>query len=137
MNDFIADMQPRLEQLNRLEEQSEESRKRGNGSPGDKALIESLRANISPTVLVHHDRLRSRGRRSVAVVKHGVCSGCHMGLPIGTAAAIRHQTELLECNNCGRYIFLAEDELAPASPPGPATKSSEPKRAAKKLNEVR
>lgn len=135
MNDYVADMRQRLVQLNRLEEQVQNCRKWNDGSPSDEAIIESLRANISLSVLLHHDRLRARGRQSVAEVKHGVCSGCHMGLPVGTVAALKHQNELLKCNHCGRYIFLAEEEI-----PVDAASKPQPSAAphpAKKLKEVR
>lgn len=132
VSEHVADLFQLLERLNRLEEQGETSRKSGN-SPLD---TEALRASISPSVLLQHDRLRSRGRRSIAEVRHGVCSGCHMGLPIGTAAALKHQTALLKCDNCGRYIFPAEDEPAPAPLPDLPPKQEVPKRRSKKLNEV-
>ena len=67
--------------------------------------MESLRAKIPLGVLTHHDRLRSRGRQSVAEVRHGVCSGCHMSLPTGLQAEIQRESTLLECKTCGRFIF--------------------------------
>ena len=76
------------------------------------ALIESLRANIPPGVLLAHDRMRGRERRCVAEVRHGVCGGCHLALARGNIAAVR-QGELYRCGNCGRYLYLGEEE-APA-----------------------
>ncbi len=137
MNDYVADMWQRLVELNRLEDQFEASQTRPNDSLEDEALILSLRANISLSALVHHDRLRARGRTSVAEVRHGVCAGCHMGLPMGTAAAVKHPSTLLKCENCGRFIFLAEDELVAAPAPEPAKKPDAPRRPSKKLSEVR
>lgn len=125
MNDYVADTRQQLAQLNRLEDQLKASRIPGKGSLDDEALIASLRANIPLGVLVHHDRLRTRGRKSVAEVRHGVCSGCHIGLPIGTVNALKHQSELVKCNTCGRYIFIAEDELAPPVSPEPAKEPSQ------------
>jgi predicted nucleic acid-binding Zn-ribbon protein len=135
MKDYVADMRQRLERLNQLEEQLVDSRKWRDDCPSDEAVIESLRAEISPSMLVHHDRLRARGRKSIAEVRNGVCSGCHMGLPIGTVAAVKHQSTLLKCENCGRFIFLAGDGIAAA--PQPAQKPAATKRPFKKLNEVR
>jgi len=120
MKDYVADMRQRLEQLNQVEEQLEDSRKWRDDCPSEGAVIESLRAEISPSVLAHHDRLRARGRKSVAEVRNGVCSGCHVGLSIGTVAAVKHQSSLLKCENCGRFIFLAGDGLAAAPAPEPA-----------------
>jgi predicted nucleic acid-binding Zn-ribbon protein len=58
--------------------------------------------------------LRSRGRKSIAEARNGVCSACHTSLPVGTVAALKHQVELLKCTNCGRYIFLAADDAKSA-----------------------
>jgi predicted nucleic acid-binding Zn-ribbon protein len=127
MKDYVADMRERLEQLNQVEEQLEDSRTWTNEGPGDGAILESLRAAISPSVLVHHDRLRARGRKSVAEVRNGVCSGCHMGLPLGTVAAVKHQSTLLKCENCGRFIFLAGDGLAAEPAKRPGSTNSSPK----------
>jgi predicted nucleic acid-binding Zn-ribbon protein len=127
MNDYVADMRRRLVQLNRLEDQMGASKRRREQSLDDEVLIESLRANLSPNVLLHHDRLRTRGRRSVAEIRHGVCSGCHMALPIGTQAKVKLQTALLKCENCGRFIFLAQDELDVTEVPA-APKERQPSR---------
>lgn len=135
MNDYVADIRQRLVQLNRLEEQVQDCRKWNDGSPSDEAIIESLRGNIAVSVLLHHDRLRARGRRSIAEVRHGVCSGCHMGLPVGTVAALKHQNQLLKCDYCGRYIFLAEEEI-PVDAPAKLQPSAAP-QTPKKLKEVR
>jgi hypothetical protein len=114
MNDDVADAHRRLAQLNRIQDQLENYHRWGDKCASDDAIIESLRANISPMVLVHHDVLRSRGKKSIAEVHNGVCSGCHMSLPISTVAALKHQVELIKCTNCGRYIFLAADEAKSA-----------------------
>jgi predicted nucleic acid-binding Zn-ribbon protein len=127
MNDYVADMRQRLVQLNRLEDQTGESQRRRDQSLDDEVLIESLRANISASVLLHHYRLRARGRRSVAEIRHGVCSGCHMALPIGTQAEVKRQTALLKCENCGRFIFLAQEEMDVSEVPA-APKERQPSR---------
>ena len=127
MNDNVADMRQRLVQLNRLEDQIGESQRRRDQSLDDELLIESLRANISANVLLQHYRLRARGRRSVAEIRHGVCSGCHMALPLGTQAEAKRQTALLKCENCGRFIFLAQEELDVTEVPA-APKERQPSR---------
>ncbi len=111
MNDDVADTHRRLAQLNRVQDELESCHRWGDKCASDDAIIESLRANICPTVLVHHDRLRSHGRKSIAEVRNGVCSACHMSLPVGTVAGLKHQMKILRCTNCGCYIFLAADEV--------------------------
>lgn len=122
----IADLRQRLEQLNQLEDDGALAKRTGRSALNSEALMESLRANMPVGVLAHHDRLRARGRRSVAEVRHGVCSGCHMSLPTGLQAAVQRESTLLKCETCGRFIFPAEMLV---EQPLPAKISQSPKRA--------
>jgi uncharacterized protein len=116
VNDNIIDIRQRLTELNRLEDDGAMVRRSGHSALNSEALMESLRANVPVGVLVQHDRLRSRGRQSIAEVRNGVCSGCHMNLPIGVQAEVQRQSTLLKCGNCGRFIFPVEEESTPARP---------------------
>jgi predicted nucleic acid-binding Zn-ribbon protein len=124
VNDYVADARQRLTELNRFEDESAMTRRLGRSALDSEALMESLRANVALNVLLQHDRLRARGRRSVAEVRHGVCSGCHMSLPIGTLAEVKRESALVKCDYCGRFVFLSEEESAP--PPPPATSKAKP-----------
>ena len=124
--ELIADLRQQLEQLNQLEDDRALARKTGRSALNSEALMESLRANMPFGVLAHHDRLRAGGRRSVAEVRHGVCSGCHMSLPTGLQAEVQRESTLLKCETCGRFIFPAEVLV---EPPLPAKISQSPKRA--------
>src|SRR6266550_2841543 len=112
----IADLRQRLEQLNELEDEQSLVRRSEHSASNSKVLRESLRANLPLSVLTHHDRLRSRGRRSVAEVRNGVCSGCHMNLPTGLQAEVQRKSMLLRCQTCERFIFPVKE----ASEPPPA-----------------
>jgi len=122
----IADLRQRLEQLNQLEDDGALAKRTGRSALNSEALMESLRANMPVGVLAHHDRLRARGRRSVAEVRHGVCSGCHMSLPTGLQAEVQRESTLLKCETCGRFIFPAEVSV---EPPLPAKISQSTKRS--------
>jgi len=80
------------------------------------ALIESLRSNLPVSASLAHDRFRAVGKRSVAEVRHGVCTGCHMALPVGMVAALRRSEGLCRCENCGRFIYLVEEEASDRQP---------------------
>lgn len=108
----FADLQQKLQQLNRLEDEGAITRRSGRSALDSEALLELLRANIPLNVLVQHDRLRARGRQSVAKVKNGVCSGCHMNLPSGTLSEAKRESALVKCDYCGRFVFVAEEESA-------------------------
>lgn len=85
------------------------------------ALIESLRANMPLGILLQHDRLRARGRRSVAEARRGVCLGCHMRMPTGQAAALMRRDAVHRCQNCGRFLYQMEED--PEIPAAAATPS--------------
>jgi len=99
----------RLTELASLEEQLSELKHDGEKTTSVLALMESLRANIPLGVLINHDQMRKQGRRSVAEVREGVCAGCHIALEIGNVAAVR-RGDLHRCGNCGRYLYMVEDE---------------------------
>lgn len=72
--------------------------------------VSELRDKIPPQILGHHDRLVTRGKKSVAIVRGQVCTGCHMRLPIGTITTLMHGTDIQLCDTCGRYLYLPEPQ---------------------------
>jgi predicted nucleic acid-binding Zn-ribbon protein len=80
------------------------------------AALRRLRQKVPAPILAHYDRLVACGRSGVALVRHGVCGGCHMKVPIGTAASLAKPHDLYLCENCGCYLALAPDESADETP---------------------
>src|SRR5262249_32298960 len=78
---------------------------------------DALRKKIPAQVLQHYDRLRSRNKKGVAFVRHGVCGQCHMQVAVGTLALLRRQDNLYRCENCGAYLYLTEETEPMAMPP--------------------
>lgn len=96
------------------------------------ALIAELRGKIAPQILVHHDRLRVRGKKGLAAVRNQVCTGCHMRLPLAVIMTLKHGQDMQLCDNCGRYLYLLD--LAQSPPPTdlPAAKPVRSARRRKK-----
>jgi hypothetical protein len=97
-------------------------------SPARDAEIWKLREGIPLQILAHFDRLIAQGRKGVALVRNGVCRECHIRVPSGTAASLVQPKDLYLCENCGRYLLLPLDEIAPpevppAPPPPPVRKT--------------
>ncbi len=88
--------------------------------------IAELRGKIPSQSLGHYDRLVAHGKKGLAAVRDQVCTGCHMRLPIGVVATLMHDSDIQLCDNCGRYLYLAEATKAeapkPTAKPGPARK---------------
>lgn len=91
-------------------------------SPKARDRIVTARAKIPAPILGHHDRMRARGRKSVAPARHGVCTACHLALSGGAWNHLKKGTDLVLCENCGTYIYYEEDlrpAPAAATPPSP------------------
>lgn len=89
--------------------------------PEEHAELKQLRAGIPPQMLSHADRMFVREKKAVAIIEHGVCTACRMGLPLGTVLKVRQGADIQICGNCGRYLYLAPEpppavEEAPAKP---------------------
>jgi predicted nucleic acid-binding Zn-ribbon protein len=73
------------------------------------AAISKLRRKIPLPILEHYDRLTARGKTGMAAVRHQVCMGCHMRIPIGAVITLMHGDDIQMCDNCGRYLYLPDD----------------------------
>jgi hypothetical protein len=103
-------------------------------TPANTAEIRRLRQKIFPQIIAHYDRLRARDKKGVALVRHGVCTECHMRLASGIYAELIRAEDIIICDSCSRYLILAKEEPpAPtaSTPPSPPTKPA-PKRRKKK-----
>jgi predicted nucleic acid-binding Zn-ribbon protein len=69
---------------------------------------ETLAAQIDPDLLDQFERLfNSKGDAAVVAVEHGVCTGCHMKVTTATASRVKAGKEIVNCENCGRILYLA------------------------------
>ena len=110
------------------------------GTAAARREVEALRAEVAvmPVVLGHYNRLVSRGKKAVALVRHGVCSGCQMQLPSGLHAKLLRDDDVCVCENCARYLKLAPADPAPAAakPPVPAKRIVRRRRPSNTLQAV-
>jgi predicted nucleic acid-binding Zn-ribbon protein len=97
-------------------------------SPAARREGELLRREVPEPILGHYNRLVSRGKKAVAVVRRGVCTGCQMRLPSGIYAKLLRDDDICVCDNCARYLMLAPEEDATAAPITPLV----PKRTARR-----
>lgn len=73
--------------------------------------IQTLRKKIPQKMLERSDRCIVRGKKAVALVRHGVCGECHLVIPAGTVNELNHPSELHTCDNCGRYLLLLDEHI--------------------------
>lgn len=79
--------------------------------------IAELRILIPLAILNHYDRLRVRGKKGVAAVRHQTCVGCHVQVTRATVLNLMHGNDLQVCENCGRYLYLATEPETAADAP--------------------
>jgi predicted nucleic acid-binding Zn-ribbon protein len=100
-----------LLELARLEKQLRQVGKETVEGRTLKDAIGSVRAKLPEPILGHFDRQKSRGKLGIAPVRGGFCGACHLKIPLGHLAELRHkQDDLALCDNCGTYIYLPGEE---------------------------
>ncbi len=100
-------------------------------SSESKAEMEKLCEKVPTPILAHYERLVLHGKKGVAIARNGVCSECHLRLPCGKLASLVYSDEAQLCDNCGRYLYLPEDEPIGLHDPKPAP-SAPAKRSSRK-----
>jgi predicted nucleic acid-binding Zn-ribbon protein len=90
-----------------------------------------LRAEIPEPILGHFDRLVARGKKGVAVIRRGVCTECHLRVPLGNLLVLAKGTDIQICGNCGRYLQLPEEEK-PGQPARSEPAVAAPKAASRR-----
>ena len=109
----------------------QEAQIRSDLPPGkDNTTTRRFRKMIPEQIQGHFDRIRARGKKGVSTVKNGACTGCYMKVPMATLLTIRRGEDIRLCDNCGRYLFLPEDEVVGTQ--ANAAKEKEAKAAARK-----
>lgn len=68
---------------------------------------EALSVTFDATDLANYERLRATfAGVAIAVIEHGMCSGCHMDLSVAERDAIKRRSadDTVECPNCNRLL---------------------------------
>jgi hypothetical protein len=104
----------------------------GGAKEKDAGSVKELRGKIPVQILAHYERLIARGKKGIVGVRNQVCSGCQMRLPIGVITTLMRNEDIQLCDNCGRYLYLVAEEVAPVPPAEvkPARKPRKPKAEA-------
>jgi len=89
--------------------------------------MESLRGNVPTGVLIAHDQMKSKGKRSVAEVRNGVCSGCHLTQAVGNVHGLKSGS-LHRCGNCGRFLYVVEEDEQENKPSPARREPTKPRR---------
>lgn len=80
----------------------------------DEALVEldrkvaEMEASLEPRVRARYGRLSGTRTRVVAPVIRGTCYGCFVAIPTAVASDADRNSELLNCDNCGRFLYMTD-----------------------------
>jgi len=83
----------------------------GGRKTGKEKEAAQLRTRVPEPILAHFDRLLARGKKGVSVIRQGVCTACHLRIPVGTLVTLARGEDIQICGNCGRYLHLPEGEI--------------------------
>lgn len=103
--------------------------KSSRAEPNRTEKIAALRAQIPECFLNAFDRIVARNRKPVSIVRHGVCSECHIRIAVGTLGSLAFGQGVQQCGNCGRFLFLPEDESVFESASSARSKAQSKKEA--------
>lgn len=76
-----------------------------------------LRRELPPEILSAYDRLKAEAKEAVVGVFEVKCGGCHASLAKAALSRLREETDVNQCEHCGRFIYLAAGhDLMPHHP---------------------
>jgi uncharacterized protein len=71
-----------------------------------KQKMQALEVKINPKMLQRYTNIKKTRMNPLAPVRNSRCSGCNMELPSVTLKQVVETGALLECENCGRLLFI-------------------------------
>lgn len=66
---------------------------------------------VDPDLLERYKRIKQHSTPPMALLMADQCGGCYMQLPSVSLKEIRTGEKAVECDNCGRIIYIPEDML--------------------------
>jgi predicted nucleic acid-binding Zn-ribbon protein len=107
-----------------------------NRSADQKAQIEALRRKVPESILLYFDRWIGRGKKAVAIVRGGVCCECHLRITVSILGELAMGSKIENCSNCGRLLYLPENEGMSERPAAISPKATKPPKSIKHLRLV-
>jgi predicted nucleic acid-binding Zn-ribbon protein len=63
-------------------------------------------SKVEPALLERYNRIKQNTPAPVTMLKDGRCMGCNMELPSRDLAKLKKDGVIVECENCGRILYL-------------------------------
>lgn len=71
-----------------------------------KKQMQALEVQINPKMLLRYTNIKKTRINPLAPVRNSRCSGCNMELPSVVLKQVVENGAMLECENCGRLLFI-------------------------------
>ncbi len=71
--------------------------------------IKKIVAKIDKSALEIYNDLKVRKDRPIVLIKDNICSGCNMRLPNYQLEDLKIKDKILNCESCGRILYLREN----------------------------
>jgi uncharacterized protein len=71
-----------------------------------KKSAELAASKVDPALLQKYERIKQNKPMPVTLLKNGRCMGCNMELPSRDLAKIKKSDTIIECENCGRILYM-------------------------------
>ena len=65
--------------------------------------------DVDPKLMARYKRARMHHGTPVVPVKEAKCSGCNVGLPTLALSRLLGDGAVIECENCGRLLYIDQD----------------------------
>lgn len=75
-----------------------------------KARVEKEAAKIDPALLARYRAVKSHATPPMAKLNNDRCGVCNMSLPSVVLHQVRTGEKLVECDNCGRILYVPGEE---------------------------
>ncbi|MEG1882478.1 MAG: C4-type zinc ribbon domain-containing protein [Clostridia bacterium] len=72
--------------------------------------IERLRKTVDAELLDRYEKVKQHHPAPIAKVVNSKCSGCNMSLPMVALKKLYLPDVVIECENCGRILYVAEEK---------------------------
>lgn len=73
-----------------------------------KKALETAAAKVDPALIERYNSIKQNRAMPVSQLKDGRCMGCNMELPSRDLAKLKKSGAIVECENCGRILFLIQ-----------------------------
>ena len=70
--------------------------------------VKAMEPDLDKALLAKYKQIKKNRVNPIALVQNNQCQGCNMSLPSLTLSKLKEQKELVECENCGRILYVRE-----------------------------